>query len=541
MIVQSKVGASLSETYLGYLDQGISVMDCDFNIVFINDRFTELLQLPHKIGDRLEDVFRYNAERGEYGDGDIDQLVKERLELAYKREPHSFERARPDGIVIKIEGNPLPDGGFITTYSDITELHNSKQELLQANEELDNRVRERTLELAAREEQLRNKAATLETIMESVNTGLALFDNDFSLIASNRRFIEILEYPEEFRSPGTSIDQFVRYNAKQGDYGDIPVEKLIANLMEILKKEKHYSEIRERRNSRYIEMVIYPLYEGYFVSYSDMTDRKQAEDFLKQSNEILEERVEERTSALRAAKEIAEQASRAKSQFLANMSHELRTPLNAIIGFSELLMMEEEANFSVEKKIEFVTGINDSGVHLLQVINDILDVAKIEANQLDLVEEPVNMVKIIDASLEMLRIAAAEREILPEVDIPENFPMFLCDPTRVKQIIINLMSNALKFTDKGGSVTVSASLDDTNAVRLKVSDTGIGISQKDTEMVQHPFGQAQSSYSRNHQGTGLGLSLVRLLAEAHGGQVNLQSELGIGTTVEVVFPPDRTR
>ncbi len=541
MTVQETIESTPSETYLGYLDQGISVMDRDFNIVFINERFSELLQLPHKIGDSLEDVFRYNAERGEYGEGDIDQLVQERLELAYKREPHSFERVRPDGIVIKIEGNPLPDGGFITTYSDITELHNSKQELLEANEELDNRVKSRTLELAAREEQLRSKAAALETIMESVNTGLALFSDDFSLVACNRRFIDILEYPEDFGSPGTTVQQIIHHNAEMGDYGDRPVEEVVKKFLDILKTEKHYSEIRKRRNGRYIELVTYPTEDGFLVTYSDMTDRKQAEDFLKRNNEILEEKVEARTSDLRMAKELAEQASQAKSLFLANMSHELRTPLNAIIGFSELLMMGDSADFPPEKKMEFITGINDSGVHLLQVINDILDVAKIEANQFDLVEEPMEMSRIINASLEMLQGAADEREIAPTVEIADDFPAFLGDPTRIKQIIINLLSNALKFTDKGGSVTVSASLLDSGAVRLAVSDTGIGISQKDIEMVQQPFGQAQSSYSRNHQGTGLGLSLVRLLAEAHGGQITLMSELGKGTTVEVLFPAERTQ
>ncbi len=259
---------------LGYLDQGISVMSPDLTLVFINQRFKELLQLPEhlmRIGTPLDAVFRYNASRGEYGPGDIETLVQERMVLARKKMPHSFERIRPDGVVLKIDGNPLPGGGFVTTYSDITELHNSKLDLQKTNEALDERVKRRTAELALRETELSNKAGALETIMETVGAGLALFDRDLKLVASNRLFIEILGYPARFSHPGTSFKEFVHFNARRGEYGDGPVDEVAAKLIDTIRKSEPHFEIRQRQNGRYVDLRILPASVGVVASYRDVT------------------------------------------------------------------------------------------------------------------------------------------------------------------------------------------------------------------------------------------------------------------------------
>jgi len=540
--VGRKWDAALAETCLGYLDQGFSLVCSEFNIIYVNERFNELLELPKElttVGTSLAEIFRYNAMRGEYGDGDVEKLVEERMVLARKREAHSFERIRPDGVVLKIDGTPTSDGGFVTTYTDITELYNSRKELEKTNQELDERVQRRTEMVALREAELSEKAKALETIMESVDTGLALFDDSRNLVASNQQFIDILEYPQSFKEPGTHGNVFYEYNVKRGEYTTDEDEQHMQRNLNAARDKEPYQTIRKRHNGRYINIAAQPTDNGLLMTYTDVTEQKKAEDILRHNNEVLEERVEERTAELKAAKEMAENASQSKSQFLANMSHELRTPLNAIIGFSELLMMDDYTIMDKEKRAEYSKDINAAGAHLLQVINDILDVAKIEANQINLAETPCDLKSIINPCVQMLSVQADKQNITLKTDIPQDLPLMTGDPTRIKQIIANLLSNAVKFTDPGGCICTFVSMQENGDISVSVQDNGIGIAESDIELVQTQFGQVQSSYNRNHQGTGLGLSLVRLLTEAHNGFFNLSSALGEGTTATVHFPAER--
>ncbi|MEH6405004.1 MAG: PAS-domain containing protein [Sneathiella sp.] len=544
MSVESNWDTIYAKTWIKHLDQGISVFDSNFKLIFANQRICELLQLPEDFistTTHLDDVFRYNATRGEYGDGDIEELVEERMVLARLRLPHSFERVRPDGVVLRIDGTPLPDDGFVTTYTDITEIHASKRELEIANEALDERVTRRTAELAAREIELSQKAAALETIMESVGPGLALFDKDLKLVTSNKPFIKIMGYPEELRKKGTSLAEFFKINAKRGEYGKGSVDDLVKHRMDLTLAAGGYQFIRETLDGRFLELKGRPTPAGLVMTYTDVTEQINAEKFLKRNNELLEERVDERTAELRHAKDTAEEASKSKTQFLANMSHELRTPLNAIIGFSELLKMKDYNIVGIEKRLEYADDINSAGVHLLEVINDILDVAKIEANQVNLVESDIDFKYLIEPCMHMLKVMANDRQVSLKMSVPDEIPYMKGDPTRIKQIIANLLSNAVKFTDPGGTVETIVSIQEDQSLCVSVVDDGIGIAKKDLGTVLKQFGQVQSSYSRNHQGTGLGLSLVRLLTEAHGGQFVLKSELGVGTTATLIFPPARTR
>ena len=243
---------------------------------------------------------------------------------------------------------------------------------------------------------------------------------------------------------------------------------------------------------------------------------------------------------LRKAKEMAELANRAKSEFLANMSHELRTPLNAIIGFSELLMSEAFGSLGHENYKEYSSDIHGAGRHLLGLINDVLDVAKIEAGQLQLSERKVDLAAVTQSCFRMLSVRATEGGVRLLTDMPDTLPTLLGDETRIKQILANLVSNAVKFTNQGGSVTVSVDIRQDNGLNLRVTDTGIGIDEKDIARVLDRFGQVQTSYARNNEGTGLGLTLVQMLAEIHGGQFTLESEIGVGTVCTVSFPSERT-
>ena len=244
---------------------------------------------------------------------------------------------------------------------------------------------------------------------------------------------------------------------------------------------------------------------------------------------------------LRKAKEAAELANRAKSEFLANMSHELRTPLNAIIGFSEILRTEAFGKLGHENYKEYSTDIHSAGNHLLHVINDILDVAKIEAGQLQLFEREISLKNLVDSSLRMLAVRAMGAEIDLGEDIADGLPPIFADETRIKQILVNLLSNAVKFTEPGGQVTVRAFVTNSGGVALQVVDTGIGIAEEDIGHVLSRFGQVQSSYARSNEGTGLGLTLVQLIVDLHEGEFNLESVEGQGTTCTIVFPMKRVK
>lgn len=243
---------------------------------------------------------------------------------------------------------------------------------------------------------------------------------------------------------------------------------------------------------------------------------------------------------LRKAKELAELANRAKSEFLANMSHELRTPLNAVIGFSEILQSEAFGPLGHPNYKDYSNDIHAAGKHLLDVINDILDVAKIEAGQLNLSEKSMDISATVASCIRMLSVRAFDAGVKLTSDISSDFPGFQGDETRIKQILVNIASNAIKFTDKDGSVTIAAELTSDGGIILRVTDTGIGIAKKDIPRVLDRFGQVQTTYARNNEGTGLGLTLVQMLVEVHGGEFTLESEVDVGTVCSVHFPPGRT-
>lgn len=242
---------------------------------------------------------------------------------------------------------------------------------------------------------------------------------------------------------------------------------------------------------------------------------------------------------LRAAKEQAEIANRSKSEFLANMSHELRTPLNAVIGFSEVMMAEVFGPVGNSHYSGYVKNINDSGRHLLEVINDILDVSKIESGGLTLIEESLAVSRVVEASLRLIRERATAAGLSLQVNVEPGLPPLNADQRRLKQILLNLLSNAIKFTPAGGMVTVGAERLTDGRLCLSVADTGIGMNAVDIPKAMAAFGQIDSALARKHEGTGLGLPLTRSLVELHGGTLDLISTPGEGTVVNVLMPAER--
>ncbi len=232
-------------------------------------------------------------------------------------------------------------------------------------------------------------------------------------------------------------------------------------------------------------------------------------------------------------------ANRAKSEFLANMSHELRTPLNAVIGFSDIIKAETFGPVGSPKYRDYADDINSSGLHLLNIINDILDLAKIEAGKGELDEENLYIDELIGSVHTLVKGSQEKKGIKLVIDTAEGLPVLRADERRLKQILVNILSNAIKFTEAGGRVTWKTWYIAGSGLVFQIADTGIGIALDDIPKVLAPFGQVESVYDRENHGTGLGLPLTKSLVEMHGGALDLQSEVGVGTTVTIRLPPTR--
>jgi cell cycle sensor histidine kinase DivJ len=276
----------------------------------------------------------------------------------------------------------------------------------------------------------------------------------------------------------------------------------------------------------YIDFSLKPVFSHGKVVYlvpegRDITDRRRAED------------------GLRIAKEQADLANQAKSDFLAHVSHELRTPLNAIIGFSEIMKEEMFGPLGHPRYLEYMQDISASGLHLLQLIGDILDLSAIEAGKLDLYEEEARLAHIVAEALLMIEPRALSKGVELRVELQDPDLRLFVDIRRVKQILINLLANAIKFTPKRGVISIESYIVEGGTLLISVSDTVVGMKSEDIDRALQPFVQVDAVLTRRHEGMGLGLPLSVRLVELHGGNMEIDSELGQGTTVTLRLPPER--
>ena len=391
-----------------------------------------------------------------------------------------------------------------------------------------------------------NQAAELrlKDAVENISEAFVLWDTESRLVLCNSKYQQFHSLPQDACEPGTPYT-VVSASAKQPLVQHFASEGKTspsgARSLEVQFADGRWLQINERRTK-----------DGGFVSVgTDITALKQQEVNLLQSERTLmstvrdlqkerqmaeeqSQRLAELADKYAAERNRAEEANRSKSEFLANMSHELRTPLNAIIGFSEIMSEQMFGPLGAPKYSEYAHDIRKSGQFLLDVINDILDMSKIEAGKIELELDEVHFGGIIDDALRLIGARAAESGITVTRD-DKNMSPFRGDKRALKQVLINLLSNALKFTPEGGRVKVMAT-HDRHHVRIQIIDTGIGIPPEQIEKLGRPFEQVENQFTKSKSGSGLGLAISKSLVELHGGTLTITSRMGFGTTVTVDLP-----
>ncbi|MBK9021660.1 MAG: PAS domain S-box protein [Sulfuritalea sp.] len=611
---------------LDNMSQGISVVDENLHMTAMNRRFCEILDFPEEMGRNgasFEAFIRYNAERGDYGPCDVDAKVKEMLERAAAMQAHQFKRTRPNGRVIEVIGNPLPGGGFVTTYTDVTERELAEQAIRSSEERLkraelasgsgnweyhlDSQViiasegaaklygmkpgeldyaTIRPVPLAEERFRLddamdglieRGEPYDIEFKIRKADTGevrdihsMAVFDRAERIvfgviqdITARKQAEELLrklslaveqspesivitnlsaeiEYVNEsvVRVTGYSREELVGQNPRILKSGDTPPETYAAMWKALCDGQPWRGELHNRSKGgrTFVEFaIVTPIRQPdgrithYVAIKEDITEKKRIGRELDQHRYHLEELVKSRTAQLAETTKAAEAANIAKSAFLANMSHEIRTPMNAILGMASLM---KRAGVT-PKQAERLDKIDTAGQHLLEIINAILDISKIEAGKFVIEESVVNLGEITSNVASILHDRAQEKHLKMLIETRQVPDRLLGDSARLQQALLNYATNAIKFTERG-SISLRTRIDDESdasvLVRFEVQDTGIGIDPEAISRLFNTFEQADNSTTRKYGGTGLGLAITRRLAELMGGAAGVVSVPGTGST-----------
>ncbi|WP_421990792.1 PAS-domain containing protein [Roseococcus sp.] len=487
--------AGVLKTMLENNTSGIMLYDADHRLVSFNPlaaSLSEIADIEACVGRTLEENLAVQAENGSFGHGEERQRNLARMLGLDRRVSHRNQRLAADGRVLIVNSDPTPDGGFVLSLTDVTAVVRAEAEA-------------------------QRRAEILGVMLGNIRHGIVLFDRSGHVVASNAKLHEMLDLPESLLLSGMHHTAMVDMLHQRGEYG--LDEGAHARVGRIREQDRSVSvrSVRTRPNGAIMEVVSDPTPDGgWVVTYTDVTEDRRVR------------------TELENARIQAEAASRAKSRFLATMSHELRTPLNAVIGFSEVL----NAQTGPAQVEEFAAAIQEAGRHLLALIDDILDITRAESGSLPVVQETVTLGPLLEGASRMISAAAASAKLLLATDLPPALPRLRADERRLRQVLLNLLSNATKFTPAGGEIVLRARVETTGLV-IEVRDTGIGIEAKDLERVFEPFTQIDSALARRFPGSGLGLHLCRALIEAQGGTLELESSPGIGTTARLSFPLER--
>jgi len=478
------------------MGQGITMYDADWTLVTYNDRYREQFELPEELfrkGESFDNIVGATMRRDE-GENRNDVFKKVRDP---RRMTEVWERdmVRENGRAINILSIPVPSGGFVVTTTDITERKQA-------------------------EEQLTEKEAQLRVILDNVPGGIRYVDRDKRYVFFNKQYSELYEFPDGLLKVGEFNRVENLYQAERGDLGDGNTESLTDDwLAELPVETEPQSWERAIRGGKTLQVNTAPTPAGGVVNIvSDITERKQTEELLKK------------------AKDQAEELSRSKSEFIAVVSHEVRTPMNGVLGMARLLVDTELDT----KQREFAETIVRSGESLLAILNDLLDISKLEAGKLEIEAIPLDPHRLVSDAIAVMKVRADEKALQLRQEVADDVaPALRGDSHRLRQIMVNLLSNAIKFTE-AGDVTVRMACHHREDSRLDlvitVADTGVGISAEAQTKLFSPYTQGSVEVARKYGGTGLGLAICRRLAVLMEGELTLESTRGKGSCFTLRVP-----
>ena len=485
-----------------HMAQGVTMFDGDGRLLAWNRQLPGLLNLPESLlneSTTCSGFIEFLTRRGDLGPGDPDEMLRERLEEL--DQPFEGQRTLPDGRVLEIQRNPVPGGGFVTMYTDVTRRVEAQKEI----------------ELA------RNR---LSDAIQSISDGFALWDTEDRLIAFNDRCREFLKLANPLvlglrfealvrdlaqrRAKETSTDQ----DTEAWISRQLALHRVGSSDEEVQLEDGMWLRVGTRRTQE----------DGRVTTWADISALKHRELELA-----------DLVARLEVARDQANEASRTKSTFLANMSHELRTPLNAIIGYSEILK-DEACDNQLTEFLPDIERIEAAGRHLLGIINDVLDLSKIEAGRMDVYLEDIDLAALVCEIQSIVRPLVTKNNNKFDVVCPADIGGMRSDLTKVKQSLLNLLGNSAKFT-RDGEITLKIWRAPTGgAVSFQVKDTGIGMTPDQLKKLFQTFTQADTTTTKRFGGTGLGLAITKHFCTMLGGDVTVESEPGKGSTFTITLP-----
>ena len=493
------------EAAVASFPHGVLVFDPARRVAMVNPAYNRIFAgAGIEVGETRDGIVARRQSLGEYGPGDLETVVAQVALRSGERHDaglSQLRRRRPNGHIVDILLAELPDGGMLHVATEVTEQVVAQEALMRA-------------------------AGDMKAMLAGIRHGIVLWNRQGEVVACNPVAEALLQTKPGLLRPGRTLREVVHSAAERGNLGAEPERTRRIHALMAQDRRQSHSERRVTTGGQVLEVQSDPVAGGGFVTtYTDVTDAHGAEQ------------------ELTAAKLAAEAADRAKSRFLAAISHELRTPLSQVVGFSEeltrLARQEGPGGPDLAEIAHCATAVQDAGLALFGLIEDMLDVAGLDGREAAVLSDRVSLSAVAVACVRRAESPALAGGVALRTSLPDGLPWLQGDERRIRNAIQHLLSNAVKFTEAGGSVCVSAGMDDAGGLRLLVSDTGIGIPANDQQRIYEPFTQLDASLSRRFAGAGLGLTVTRAVMGAHGGTVLIDSAPGQGTRATVVFPPER--